>query len=48
MMIVIRLVLGLLALGFITFMTMTFGVGGFFFTIGLFAVIQFAFKGFDD
>jgi hypothetical protein len=39
----IRLVLGLLALFFITIMTAVFGVGGFFFTLGLYAVIFFAF-----
>ncbi len=41
---IIKLVLGLLALGFITIMTAVFGIGGFLFTIGLFAVIAFAFN----
>ncbi len=41
--IIIRLVLGLLALFFITIMTAVFGIGGLLFTLGLFAVIAFAF-----
>jgi hypothetical protein len=40
---IIRLVLGLVALAFITFMSALFGIGGFFFCIGLFVVIVFAF-----
>jgi hypothetical protein len=40
----IKLVLGLVALFFITFMTMVFGIGGFFFTLGLGAVIVWAFS----
>lgn len=40
---IVKFILGLLALFFITFMTMVFGIGGFFFTLGLFAVIIFAF-----
>lgn len=43
MRIFIRLVLGLLALFFITIMTAVFGIGGFLFTAGLYAVIFFAF-----
>jgi len=39
----IRLVLGLAALLLITFMSAAFGIGGFFFTLGLYAVIFFAF-----
>ena len=39
----LRLILGLAALIFITFMTAAFGFGGFFFTLGLFAVIFWAF-----
>jgi len=39
----IRLVLGLAALLFITVMSAVFGIGGFFFTLGLYAVIFFAF-----
>lgn len=39
----IKLILGLLALFFITFMTMVFGIGGFLFTVGLGVVIVFAF-----
>ncbi len=39
----IRLVVGLIALLFITFMTAVFGIGGFFFTVGLYAVIFFSF-----
>ena len=39
----IRLILGLVALLLITFMSMVFGIGGFFFTAGLFAVILWAF-----
>ncbi len=45
MKIIIRLVLGLLALVFITITTAVFGIGGFFFTTGLYAVLFFAFKG---
>jgi hypothetical protein len=40
----IRLAIGLIGLLFITFMTVTFGIGGFFFTLGLVAVIIFASK----
>ncbi len=43
MRVIIRLILGLAALIFITMMTAIFGVGGFLFTLGLFAVIGFAF-----
>jgi hypothetical protein len=39
----IRLVVGIVALLSITFMTMCFGIGGFFFTAGLFVVIIWAF-----
>jgi hypothetical protein len=39
----IRLVIGLAALFFITIMSAIFGVGGFLFTVGLYAVIYFAF-----
>ena len=39
----IRLAVGLFALLFITMMSGAFGMGGFFFTIGLYAVIFFAF-----
>jgi hypothetical protein len=39
----VKLILGLAALIFITFMTMAFGIGGFFFTLGLFGVIVWAF-----
>ena len=39
----IRLVLGLVALLLITVMTAVFGIGGFFFTLGLYAVLLFAF-----
>jgi len=39
----INLIVGLFALLFITFMTAVFGIGGFFFTLGLFAVILWAF-----
>ena len=38
-----KLIIGLVALIFITFMTMVFGMGGFFFTLGLFGVIVWAF-----
>ena len=38
-----KLILGLAALFFITIMTAAFGFGGFFFTLGLFAVIVWAF-----
>jgi hypothetical protein len=40
-----RLILGLLGLLFITFMTTVFGAGGFFFTLGLAAVIFWAVAG---
>lgn len=40
----IKLVVGLFALILITFMTMVFGIGGFFFTLGLGAVIVWAFS----
>lgn len=40
----IKLVLGLFALLFITAMTGIFGIGGFFFTLGLGAVIVWAFS----
>lgn len=43
--IIIRLILGLVALFLLTFMTIAFGIGGFFFTVGLFVVIFFAFTG---
>lgn len=43
--VIIKLVLGLVALGLITVMTGAFGIGGFLFTLGLFAVIAFAFEG---
>ena len=43
MTILIRLILGLAALLSITFMSMIFGIGGFFFTLGLLAVIFYAF-----
>ncbi len=43
MMIFVRLVVGLIALLLITFMSAVFGIGGFLFTAGLFAVIAFAF-----
>lgn len=39
----IRLVGGLAALLFITIMTGAFGIGGFLFTLGLYAVIFYAF-----
>jgi hypothetical protein len=39
----IKLVVGLAALFFITIMTAVFGIGGFFFTLGLYAVIFWAF-----
>jgi hypothetical protein len=39
----IRLIIGLFALLFITAMTAVFGFGGFFFTLGLFAVVFWAF-----
>ncbi len=39
----VKLIIGLAALIFITFMTMAFGMGGFFFTLGLFAVVVWAF-----
>jgi hypothetical protein len=39
----IRLVVGLVGLLFITIMTGAFGIGGFFFTLGLLAVILWAF-----
>jgi hypothetical protein len=45
MKIVIRLVLGLAALLLLTIASLIFGVGGFLFTLGLFAVIWFAFAG---
>lgn len=38
-----KLILGLAALFFVTIMTSVFGIGGFFFTLGLFAVIVWAF-----
>lgn len=38
-----KLILGLVALFFITIMTAVFGIGGFFFTLGLYAVIFYAF-----
>ena len=41
----IRLLLALVALLLITIMSAVFGVGGFLFTLGLFAVIWFAFAG---
>lgn len=40
----IKLVIGLFGLLFITFMTAAFGIGGFFFTLGLGAVIVWAFS----
>jgi len=39
------LVVGLIALCLITFMTLLFGIGGFLFTLGLFAVIAWALAG---
>jgi len=39
----IKLVVGLLALFFITIMSAVFGIGGFLFTVGLYAVIFYAF-----
>ncbi len=45
MMIFVRLILGLAALLLLTFMTAVFGIGGFLFTAGLFAVIFWAFAG---
>ena len=45
MKILLRLVGGLAALLLITFMSMVFGIGGFLFTVGLFAVIFWAFSG---
>ena len=45
MKVVVKLVLGLVALLLITFMSAVFGIGGFLFTLGLFAVIFFAFMG---
>jgi hypothetical protein len=38
----IRLILGLVALLFTTIMSAVFGIGGFLFTLGLFAVIVWA------
>lgn len=45
MKIIIRLIGGLVALLLVTFMTAVFGMGGFFFVLGLFAVLFFAFAG---
>ena len=42
--VIIKLVLGLVALLLITGMTAVFGIGGFLFTLGLFAVVAFAFN----
>ena len=42
MMIFFRFVIGLAALLLITFMSMVFGIGGFLFTLGFYAVIFFA------
>lgn len=42
--VIIRLVVGIIGLLLITAMTMCFGIGGFFFTLGLFAVIFWAFN----
>lgn len=39
----IRLILGLTGLFLITVVTMMFGIGGFLFVLGFFAVLQFAF-----
>jgi hypothetical protein len=39
----VKLIIGLFALLFITFMSAVFGIGGFFFTLGLFAVVFWAF-----
>jgi hypothetical protein len=39
---IVKLILGLIALFLITIMTAVFGIGGFFFTLGLFAVIAYA------
>ncbi len=41
----IRLVLGIIALLLITVMTGVFGIGGLFFTLGLYLVIFWAFAG---
>lgn len=38
----VRLIVGLFGLFVITFMTMAFGIGGFLFTLGFFAVIAWA------
>lgn len=46
-MILIKLILGFLALGGITIMTEVFGIGGFFFTLGFIGVILFAFDKID-
>lgn len=43
MKVIIKLILGLAALLLITVMSAVFGIGGFLFTLGLFAVIWFAF-----
>jgi hypothetical protein len=43
--IIIRLILGLVALFLLTIMTAVFGIGGFFFTVGFFAVLFYAFAG---
>jgi hypothetical protein len=43
MAIILKLILGLGALFLITFATFIFGMGGFFFVLGLFAVLLFAF-----
>ena len=45
MKVILRLILGLVALLLITFMSAVFGIGGFLFTIGFFAVVWWAFVG---
>jgi len=40
----LKLVIGIVALLGITFMTFVFGIGGFWFTIGLYVVICWAFS----
>ena len=43
MKIIIRLILGLIALFFITIISAVFGIGGFLFAVGLLMVLFFAF-----
>jgi hypothetical protein len=45
MKVIIRLVGGLIALFLLTTFTAVFGIGGFLFIVGLFAVIFYAFAG---